>query len=173
MAVYSERFILSRKNEAIKLDFKIGEEYANLIFSWKFRKSLKRTNCETNIYLHPGNVRSDPNVYYYDRALGLMINDPFWVDYKITWRNQSWKINYLNSVPKYSLLICEKHQKWSSCYNNDHIKPWINALIDNPNLVRMTDLGLVLQTFPLVQLIDVQSFYKNLGYAVAFLNFIP
>lgn len=128
------RIIISRKNQTIKLSIRTSLKYMHFIQSWNFRTSLKRTTCEVNIYLHPGNIYTDPYIYFKHEYFGIMIKDPFWIDYEEKWEVQSWRLEFINSIPKYSLLICHEDDRLSSCYDDNHKKNGFQLCLGIPIL---------------------------------------
>ncbi len=149
VSVFAKHFEILVNKKTIQIDFKPGLEYSSLIHSEKFRMSLAlaHANCEANIYLHPGNIERDPFIFDYHYDLEFLIKDQFWIDYYEMFEIRSWKREILSTTPKYSILICERDEKSSSCYDKRYIKHWLTAVLGEHTLVRMTELRFILQTY--------------------------
>lgn len=77
--------------------------YIGRILSDSFRvKTKKNMNCEVNIYLHPPNQQTGPSLFITEKYLGQVIKDTFWVHSSLNLRNEKWRRDYMNKVPKYS-----------------------------------------------------------------------
>ncbi len=152
-------FEISRENQTIQLDFEIGLNYSRLLYSRSFRQSLIHTSCETNICLHPENIESNPFLYFNHENLEIMLKDPFWIHNKEKWASQV--LNQFNSIPKYSILICQADQIFSTCFNTNDITSWLTAVLGFPVFVRMFELRLILQTSLMGQQLFVHCPYCN------------
>ncbi len=84
-----------------------------------FRFSIKNTKCEANIYLHPPLQTTSPFMYHKSLLLGeYILKDPLWFYLNWNFIGEKWREDYINGIPKYSLLICNK-QNDSICHNNN------------------------------------------------------
>lgn len=87
----------------------VADNYVSLVDYEILRSTNKNTNCEANIYLHPLNERSASYLYKNDYRSNNL-KTPFQLNLKKA------SLNHLNSITKYSLLICHTN-KDSTCCN--------------------------------------------------------
>lgn len=128
----------------------VNTEYiqSTLNVNKSFRLSIKNTNCEANIYLHPPSQTNNPSLYHEDINLGLMIKDPFWLNYDLNYDlEEKWRYGYMNSIPKYSLLICDQTNN-SVCSSDKEQTTWISTVLYLPFLNRVSETVLVLKVLP-------------------------
>ncbi len=102
-------------------------------------------NCEANIYINPPLQEASPFLNFEDQKLGTVLKDPFWINHRFDNTSNQWKNSNLNTVPKYSLLICEQ-SKNSICSSNNERSIWISTVLHHPDLVRLKETILVLVT---------------------------
>lgn len=131
--------------QGINIFYRKSESYMNLWSGDHFYMENKNAKCEVNIYLHPPNEKTDPLIFMETQTLGTIIHDPFWLAYALdTTEQHQWKNYYLSTMPKYSLLICNK-TKDAICYNNIEKRKWISGVLHTPSLVRMSETFMILE----------------------------
>ncbi len=118
------------------------KRYIRLTQTDQIRMGSKNKKCETDIYLQPPNEKSAPFLYYEDTSLGNVIKDPFWINHLSNNEHEVWKHNFVNTIPKYSLLLCNA-QLESSCNTENDKAKWISAVLQNPSMVRISETSLI------------------------------
>lgn len=103
----------------------IREIYLRQIFSDTFQMASKNSNCEENVNLHLPTKITYPHMYVYmDEFQKSYLKDPFLVYYEMDSYYNSWRLEYLNTISKYLLLIC-KYGTDSMCEDGRNEKHWI------------------------------------------------
>lgn len=110
-----------------------------------FRLSNKNRKCEAKIYLHPLNQNYASHLCFNEPMLRTVLKDPFWVNFNLNFEVQNWRRNYLNTLPKYTLLICQT-DKYSTCHNEFHKRIWITSALFRADTVRISETILILET---------------------------
>lgn len=79
---------------------------------------------------------------YGDEFQKSYLKDPFLVYYEMDSYYNSWRLEYLNGIPKYSLLIY-KYDTASLCEDGRNENQWILLVLFHEKLVRITDIVLI------------------------------
>lgn len=149
------------KNNTFSLDMKSSRRYIALTLRNKFQLKMKNMNSEANIYLHPPNSKHDKSTYLNTNSLGTILKDPFWIDIFLNLASkQTWKLDYMSTMPKYSLLICHKTQD-SVCFDKSYKKEWISTVLANPGLVNLTETILILEVLSNRKILYALCIYCN------------
>lgn len=97
-----------------------------------FRLSAKNSNCEANVYLYPPSRTSYPSLYIKYLSYGLLLKDPFWIFHSFNSdANEKWRYTYMNSIPKYSIRVCDELDN-SISYKVTDQTIWISTVLYNP-----------------------------------------
>lgn len=79
--------------------------YLDLLFRNLLRLGNKNTQCEAQVYLEPPTEHSQKSLFYESSYTGKLIKVPFWVYFVTRYVEVMWKLNFINTTPKYSILI--------------------------------------------------------------------
>lgn len=115
-----------------------GVKYVSNISSIYFKLGNKNVHCELNIYLNPLNTERLPGLYYKYGILGTILKDPFWTNLRINAKREDWKRDYLNTIPKYSLLVCNLNEN-SICANPKDRNSWIIGIMFETHFIRIQE----------------------------------
>ncbi len=147
---------LKRRRE-IKLNNKthlfeeqIGIKYASLTSTDYFRSTNKNKQCEATIYLHPPKEKDQPFLYYDHSMYDTVLKIPFWIKNELNNSDNSnelivWQKYFLNTVPKYTVLICDTKPD-SICLRKSEKKKWISAVLGDSENVNMFETILIHKT---------------------------
>lgn len=133
------------KNKTTSFSFNISKSYISGIFANKFRLANKNAKCELNIYLNLANMETNSALFHEDRNLKVLIEDPFWINYKLNIKQKEWRKDFLNSITKYSLLICHSSED-KTC--NTYKSNWISTTLFESAVVRLKENILFLAMSP-------------------------
>ncbi len=111
-------------------------KYFKIIFKTRLRFSLKNTNCEANFYLHPPNKKHAP--HFFHRELLKTSLQTYHYGYYLL----DWQMDYINTISKYSILICNK-ASGSICEDNQHKRHWINSATTHMFFKRLVEVVLI------------------------------
>lgn len=115
-------------------------KYATQLFQDNFLITSKKTNCDLQVYMHPPNEDISSDLYH-EMPWGTVLKDPFGIAVdKLVEQSQ-----FLSTIPKISLLICNSNLK-STCENEYHKKKWISSLLGNVKSVRLLEIVLIYET---------------------------
>lgn len=108
-----------------------------------FRVRVKEIYCEAAIYVNPPRQHNHPIMYKNSKHDGNILKEPVWIRTAI-YEEHRYKFNFINTVPKYALLICQGLPN-GICQDSSH-QQWLGAMLMHPNLVRYSETVLVLLT---------------------------
>ncbi len=102
-------------------------EYVVQTFKESYRMGSKNKICEADVYLYPPSEQSSPQLYMDDTNWAGVLKNPVALNLRLTYVNQKWKTNFINTVPMISLLICNSTADSISTNQND-VKKWIAGI---------------------------------------------
>lgn len=108
-------------------------KYFRILQNVRFRLSLRKTHCEVNLHLHPPSKKFSSHLFF-----GDTLKNPFQL-YHFGDSSLYWHIDYINTIPKYSILICNK-ALGSSCEDNQHKQNWISSALTHPLFVNFVEV---------------------------------
>lgn len=127
-----------------RLPFEIlSRSYMGMTTSDRFHLANGNSYCETNVYLHPPNQNVDTSLHA-KCVGGVKIRDPLWLDYLFNLADREWRNDYINAVPKFSILICDS-TKASTCYSKPFENNWISTVLGYGNQIRKSENVLILK----------------------------
>lgn len=133
-------------NRNVSFTHETSKKYIRRMAEHRFHSATKNSRCEAKIYLNLPSFKNEQNFYYNDFNLKTVVKDPFWINLKTNNKIEQWRKSFLNTMPKYSLLICPT-RKSSNC--NEHNKNyWISSVSYERDriILRKTIMILELQT---------------------------
>lgn len=125
--------------------YKDGLQFVRQYFTESFQLSSKNLNCEANIYLHPPTQRSNPHLYDKSSFWESVIKHPFWVGIIEDFDIHKWKKDYLNNIPRYSILVCD-YKTDLICHQTKSRNKWISSVISYSIFVRLPEIVLIWDT---------------------------
>lgn len=103
-----------------------------------------KTSCQANIYLSPPSHTETSSLYYFwSNNVGYILKDPFWTNIKLNVDHNRWRMNSLNTVPQYSILLCLPYDTF--CNNPIDRQIWISSVLMFPDFVHVSKTILMMK----------------------------
>lgn len=133
-------------NKTIWFTWERGFKYLEFPFKTSFRLSIKNTNCEANLFLHPPNKQHSPHMFSDE-----MLKNPFKSYFVVQHQKINWQFDYINTIPKYFFLLCDK-VSGSICEHSHYKHQWITSALSHPLLQTKIEVVLIWESGHMMQI---------------------
>lgn len=70
------------------------------------------------------------------------MKEPIWINKVVSSEKEAWKRDSLNTVPKYSILVCDPNTL-SACYSAHNLGQWMSSVLAFPDYIRLSELVMI------------------------------